>query len=268
MAVEPRASSTPSPLTSAPADPATDASRRADTRALARDIPRRFSVVVPAINLVEAALTYVFIVYVVPLPGHTHAHARRTTLIAMVVITALAWVACELWGRHVFSPVKQWLLRGGDPDESVRTRTVRIPLHQAAQTLVVWTLAAAGFGVISALDLNKSAAAGALVAAMVTIGGLVASDLTYLAAERMMRPVTALALERSAPECPLVPGVATRVFLAWEFGTAVAVGATRVTAPWKCSNSIVVIGEGTDANRSTAVSIRPSDSPLVKLESQ
>jgi adenylate cyclase len=196
---------------------------------LARTVPRRFSIVVPVINLIEAALTYVFVVYVVPLPGHQQAHADRNALIAMGIVTALAWGACELWGRHVFAPVKQWLLRGGEPDDDVRTRTVRIPLHESGQVFVVWTLAGAGFGVISAL-LNKSAAAGALVAAMVVIGGLVASALTYLAVERIMRPVTALALERSTPECPLVPGIGARIYLAWEFGTAVAVGGATVVA--------------------------------------
>ena len=230
MAVEPRSSSTLPPLAPDGEGQLQAPSRQVDTKMLARTVPRRFSLVLPVINLVEAGLTYVFIVYVVPLPGQKQAHADRNTLIAMGVVTALAWGVCELWGRHLFAPVKQWLLRGTDPDDSVRTRTVRIPLHESGQTLVVWTLAGAGFGVISALLLNKSVAAGALVAVMVVIGGLVASALTYLAVERMMRPVTAVALERSTPECPLVPGIAARIYLAWEFGTAVAVGGAAVVA--------------------------------------
>jgi adenylate cyclase len=229
MAVEPRASSKLPPVAPDSEDRLRAPPRPVDTRVLARIIPRRLSAVLPVINLIEAALTYVFIVYVVPLPGREQAHTDRNTLIAMGIITALAWAVCELWGRHIFAPVKQWLLRGSDPDDSTRTRTVRIPLHESGQVLVVWTLAGAGFGAISAL-LNKSAAAGALVAAMVVIGGLVASALTYLAVERMMRPVTALALERSTPECPLVPGIAARIYLAWEFGTAVAVGGAAVVA--------------------------------------
>jgi hypothetical protein len=44
-------------------------------------------------------------------------------------------------------------------------------------------------------------------------------------------------------------------------GTAVSVGPTRVTAPWKCSNRIADIGDGTAANRSTAVSISASGRP-------
>jgi adenylate cyclase len=102
-------------------------------------------------------------------------------------------------------------------------------LHLAGHTVAAWSLVAAGFGAYGAA-VDGSAAGGALVAVMVVLGGLVASALTYLAAERIMRPVTALALEVSTPECPLVPGIATRIYLAWEFGTAVAVSGAAVVA--------------------------------------
>ncbi len=201
-----------------------------DGEALSRMLKRRFSIVLPVINLVEAVLTYVFITYVVPLPGQLQPHADRSTAIAMGVVTILAWVTFELLGRHTFAPVKRWLLRGDAPSEVERNRVVRVPALQAAQTFAVWSAVAAGFGVFSALALDDSAAAGALVAAMVAIGGLVASALTYLAVERIMRPVTAHALAHATPECPLVPGIAARIYLAWEFGTAVAVWGIAVAA--------------------------------------
>jgi adenylate cyclase len=225
MAVEPRSSSPLSTL--APnADP--QPSDR-DHKAVARAIRRRLRVVLPIINLVEAALTYVFIVYVVPLPGRVPGHEYLVTLIAMCVTFALAWTVCALWFEWSFAPVRRWLLRGGDPDASQRLRAVRVPLHVAAQTLAIWSLVAAGFGAYDAV-VYRPAAGGALVAVMVVLGGLVASALAYLAVERVMRPVTALALERSAPECPLSPGIAVRIYLAWEFGTAVAVGGAAVVA--------------------------------------
>lgn len=199
-----------------------------DGAALSRTVQRRFSTVLPIINLVEAVLTYVFIVYVVPFPQHPH--EDRNTAIAMVVVTALAWATCELWGRHTYAPVRRWLLRGGRPDSAEQNRVVRVPMLEAAQTLAIWTLVGAGFGVSSPLAVGDSAGVGALVAAMVVIGGLVASALTYLAVERIMRPVTARALEHSTPECPLVPGIAARIFLAWDIGTAVAVWGIAVAA--------------------------------------
>lgn len=183
----------------------------------------------PVINLVEAALTYVFIVYVVPLPGRVPGHEHTADLIAMCVTFALAWITCALWFERSFAPVRRWLWRGGEPEALERLRAVRVPLHEAGQTLAVWSLVAAGFGAFDAV-VDRSAAGGALVAVMVVLGGLVASALVYLAVERVMRPVTALALERGTPECPLTPGIRTRIYLAWEFGTAVAVGGAAVTA--------------------------------------
>jgi adenylate cyclase len=199
-----------------------------DGLALSRTIKRRFSTVLPVINLIEAVLTYVFIVYVVPFPEKPH--EDRSTAIAMVIVSVLAWITCELWGRHTFAPVQRWLLRGDVPTKEEQVRVVRVPLLEAAQTFAVWTLVGAGFGAFSPIVLGDSAGVGALVAAMVVIGGLVASALTYLAVERIMRPITALALEHSTPECPLVPGIGARIYLAWEFGTAVAVWGIAVAA--------------------------------------
>jgi adenylate cyclase len=65
---------------------------------------------------------------------------------------------------------------------------------------------------------------------MVMQGGLVASAVSYLATEWIMRPVTALALEKDPPVRPLVPGIGARIYLAWEFGTAVAVAGAVVIA--------------------------------------
>lgn len=197
---------------------------------LASTIGRRVRVVMPVINLVQAALTYVFIAYVAPLPGHEPAHAHRTDLIAVVVVLALAWTTAELWGRRMFAPVRRWLTRGGEPDEAERVRTVRVPLHQAGQTLAVWSLVGVGFGAFDVAAEGATAGAGVLVVVMVVLGGLGASALTYLAAERIMRPAVALALQYATPVRPLVPGIAARVYLAWEFGTAVAVGGAAVVA--------------------------------------
>jgi len=57
-------------------------------------------------------------------------------------------------------------------------------------------------------------------------------------------------------------------FKSWGSPLVVDVGPMRVTAPWKCSSSIAVIGEGTRANRSRATSISSSGRPRVKLERQ
>ena len=83
------------------------------------------------------------------------------------------------------------------------------------------------------------------------LGGLVTCALGYLLAERLMRPVTALALTTGVPERPQLPGVRVRALLSWTLGTGVvllglvlvAVGGLRSRASrsrscrWRCSCS-------------------------------
>ncbi len=202
----------------------------AEAMRLREQLVRRFNVVMPAINIVEAAITYAFIVYVVPLPGREPRHAHLAELIALVIVIAVAWVTSSLRGNRTLAPVGRWLGRGGEPDRAERARAVRMPLHQGGETLAVWSAVGIGFGAFYVVVLGTSPGAGALVAAMVILGGLVAAALTYLAAERIMRPVVALAFRRTPPVRPLLPGIAARVFLAWEFGTAVAVGGAAIVA--------------------------------------
>jgi adenylate cyclase len=190
---------------------------------LAGRIARRLAIVLPAINLVSAAATYIFIEFVVPIPGGAEpAAARSVALVGSLAVTAVAWLVCDLWGKRAFAPVRLWLERGGEPDEAERTRAIRLPLHQAGQVFVVWAVAGTCFGAFD-VTVGGSLIAGALITGMVVIGGLVASALCYLATEWIMRPAIACALEVDPPTRPLMPGIAMRIYLAWEFGTAVAI---------------------------------------------
>ena len=197
---------------------------------LACRISRQLSIALSAINVASAATTYVFVVYVLPLPGAAPpAAARRTVLICAVAMTAVAWAVCEAWGRRSFAPVRQWLDGEGEPTDGQRSRAIRLPMHQAGHSLAIWTVAAVAFAALD-VSLGGSIAAGILVIVMVLLGGLVASALSYLATERIMRPAMALVLEYGPPVRPLLPGIATRIYLAWDFGTAVAVAGGVVVA--------------------------------------
>jgi adenylate cyclase len=217
--------------------------------ALARAIRRRMSVALPVINVLEAAVTYVFLVYVVALPGpHTPAGARGTELIATAGLVSICWFVCDRWGARTLRPVYEWLLQGRPPTPAERLTTLRLPLFQAGQVLAVW--AAAGVASLAFdLSLGGSVAAALLVGAMITLGGLVASALSYLVTERIMRPSTALALASEPPTRPVVPGIGARIYLAWEFGTAVAVGGAVVAA------IAYLAGSGMSADRMAATVI-------------
>jgi adenylate cyclase len=203
---------------------------RAGGAALAARMGRQLSTALPVINVTTAAITYVFIGYVVPLPGAAPpAHARTTVLLAAIALTSLCWAVCDLWGRHACAPVREWLESEAEPNAFQRSRTIRIPLHEAGHVLAVWSGAGIGFGVLD-VALGGSVSGGTLIVVMVVLGGLSASALTYLAAEWVMRPAVARALESDPPVRASLPGIATRIYLAWEFGTAVAVGGSVVIA--------------------------------------
>jgi adenylate cyclase len=90
-----------------------------------------------------------------------------------------------------------------------------------------WSVAGIGFGALD-LALGGSVMGGVLIMVMVMIGGLVSSALCYLAVEWIARPAAALALSSDPPTRAVMPGIGARIYLAWEFGTAVAVGGAVV----------------------------------------
>jgi adenylate cyclase len=205
-------------------------SDRAETAAVGAQVVRRFSVVMPIVNLACAVITFVFIVYVIPLPGAAPPeNGKPIDILAAAVGFGVCWIVCHVWGVGVCGPMLGWLERGDEPNEAERTRTIRLPLYEARNTLVVWVLAGAAYGGLD-VAVGGSPAAGALIAVMVAMGGLSASALTYLAAEWITRPAIALALRSDPPDRPMLPGIATRIYLAWEFGTAVAVCGAVVVA--------------------------------------
>jgi adenylate cyclase len=77
----------------------------------------------------------------------------------------------------------------------------------------------------------------AVVVSAIWLGGETCSALLYLLYERVLRPVTALALAAREPERSVAPGIRTRLLFAWSLGTAVpilgvlVVGIVGVTKP-------------------------------------
>src|SRR5437868_3324782 len=64
-------------------------------------IKRRLNIALPAINAVCAAITYVFVTYIVPLPGTAPPASLRTDgLVATIAGFAVCWVLCAALGRR------------------------------------------------------------------------------------------------------------------------------------------------------------------------
>src|SRR3954452_19348203 len=82
----------------------------------------------------------------------------------------------------------------------------------------LWLL---GLVLFTLLNLGDSTALARYSAVTILMGGLTTCALTYLLAERLLRPITALALAGEAPRDPVTPGVAGRLLLSWLLATGV-----------------------------------------------
>jgi adenylate cyclase len=95
---------------------------------------------------------------------------------------------------------------------------LRYPLSQQTGTAAVWLAASITF---TAINAPYSWTLASDIAITIVLGGLVTWALGYLLAERILRPVTALALAEGMPARPELPGVRARALLSWTLGTGV-----------------------------------------------
>src|SRR5918992_916184 len=106
------------------------------------------------------------------------------------------------------------------PDVPDHLDALRAPVRLLVVQASLWSIGAALF---LALNLQYSTRLAVAVGITILLGGAVTCSLGYLLAERIMRPVTELALAERVPEEPALPGVTTRVLLAWALGTGAPV---------------------------------------------
>ncbi len=189
---------------------------------LAKRMQIRLSLALILANLVGAAIIFSIGVWVLPFsPGiEDEASVRIVNLIAIgVFFMVVSPIATKLGGKQL-RRVSSWLLEDRVPTPQERAEALRAPRRIVRLHVGVWSLATIVFGVLNA---TYSLEAGQRVAVTVALGGLTTCAVVYLLAERQLRPVAARALAAGAPDRRLGPGVKTRTFVAWAFGTAVPI---------------------------------------------
>jgi adenylate cyclase len=210
-----------------------------------RGVVRQTAFAIGAANAIGGVLVAVFLVWVVPVPG-PRAQGQEVNLILAVVYLLAASVVGQLIGRRTGAPALSWLREGRRPDAHEREVTLRQALLQARNVAALWGVATVLFAGVNAL--YYSGALALEIGVTVGMGGVVTAALCYLLAERIGRPVMALALAEHPPRRPVIPGVATRMVLAWSCGTAVAVlGAALVAGEF--------LAAGTTSPRRMAVTV-------------
>ena len=180
----------------------------------------RLGLVIVAANLVGGEVVFVLLNFVLPAPPHIDHKGTARLLSAIVLVCGSAVVFPLVWvtSARRWKGATEWAVAGRPPTEQERDETLLMPLTQQRRIAVVWVLSAVVF---SALNAPFSAELAANVAVTVLLGGLVTCALGYLLAERVLRPITALALADQVPSSPRLPGVEARTLLSWALGSGV-----------------------------------------------
>ena len=113
----------------------------------------------------------------------------------------------------------QWIAEDRAPDEREHRRTLHLALYNTKMAGLAWVGAGVLFILLNGFAYDWGFALWAGVT--VWLGGESTCALYYLASERALRPVTALALAVRQPSGMLAPGVRHRLFGAWALGTGV-----------------------------------------------
>jgi adenylate cyclase len=172
-------------------------------------------------NVAGAADVFVFLAWVLPLPDvPDHLDARRVNGIVAGAFLLLSMPVGFLWSYHRVRHVARWLREERAPEPGEQLRTLRAPVRLLVVQASLWSLGAALFLL---LNLQYSTRLAFAVGITILFGGAVTCSLGYLLAERILRPVTELALAQRVPERPALPGVTARLLLAWALGTGTPV---------------------------------------------
>jgi adenylate cyclase len=194
--------------------------------ALADDVDRRLDRVGILGNGLGALLVMVSLIFLFP---SNVDHDQYVTLLKVTVPVFIVYMAIALpLGRALTirrgGMATDWLREDRPATDAERTAVLRHPL---VFVKVVGTMWGIGALIGAAIWFNAGLASGDVTGTTVALGGLTAAALQYLLVERIMRPVTALALAGGPPPRVATPGVAARLTMAWALATGVPLlGAT------------------------------------------
>lgn len=168
-------------------------------------------------NVIGAAIVVVIAMFVIPLPEVADPDsARLRNGIVAAIYVLIAVPAGALAGYFRLRSVGEWLAEERAPTEAEQRVIFRAPLRLFVVQVVLWLLAALLFTI---LNLGESGFLARRVGTTVSLTGITVSAVSYLLAERILRPVAVRAFAAGSPTKMRVPGVTGRTILAWAFAT-------------------------------------------------
>jgi adenylate cyclase len=173
-----------------------------------------FGVCMMLANVAGGIIVFTFLGFVLPKPQRL----LDANVIALVsYLTFSLVVGCAVSAR-AFQPIRDFVLGERPMTSEARHYIVRHPLRQAVINFALWMGSEVVFlpintryGLTNELD----------IAHTILMGAITTCGLTYLFGERMLRPLNELAFEDDLPKDKYVPGVKSRLMLAWVIGSAI-----------------------------------------------
>ncbi len=172
------------------------------------------------VNVPGGAMVFVFLSFAAPIllsPAATDRLLLRAgtalAVFAFVVVPVLIRVRRN---RYAMSTV--WLRQRRKPTDWERRMTLGAPGEAVRVSALTWGIGAVFFAMLGA---TESVSAAAYIFSAVILGGITTTAVWYLIAERIMRPVSARALDGGPAGRRSGPSIQLRLAMAWTLATGV-----------------------------------------------
>lgn len=165
-------------------------------------------------NILGAVAIMTFVVFLLPMPEIKDftSDVPHLALIGVLYVSFAVLIGISVT-LLLFRPVLDWQRNPEAHDPNmVRNLVLRIPIYQAAVAGLVWII-----GIVLAIIIatQSSGSLGLVVGVSTTLAGLLVVLLTYLQAERLVRPVAAQAVARRFEDSTLEPPIKYRLSYTW-----------------------------------------------------
>lgn len=171
-------------------------------------------------NILGAIATMLFFNWLIPMPGKADFLALDGPLptvgVGYLVAGSLVGAVASFL---LFRPVLAWQHSPEDHDPNmVRNLVMRIPVYQSILCAGLWTI---GIAIVTVMAAQHSSRLALVLGLASLLGGSVVVFLTYLEAERIVRPVAAEVLAKRFEDSTLEPPVTQRLRATWLVTSAV-----------------------------------------------
>lgn len=181
---------------------------------------RRWILGAVLVSVSGGALVFLFLSFAAPILLSPAAADRlllragtALAVLAVVVVPALIRVR-----RNRYATSTIWLRQCRKPTDRERQMTLQAPAEAVRVSALTWGVGAVFFGMLGA---SESIAAAAYIFSTVILGGITTTAVWYLIAERIMRPVSARALDGAPSGQRYGPSIQIRLAMAWTLATGV-----------------------------------------------